>query len=71
MEFRDDKFVTQKGDFKIENQPKPEKGELNANMEPSAERAGAAEDVQMLRDPLLGYGLAQPQSEEVNRETGF
>ena len=30
-----------------------------------------AADVQMLRDPLLGYGLAQPQSEEVNRETGF
>lgn len=28
-------------------------------------------DVTSLRDPLVGYGLAQPQSEEVNRETGF
>lgn len=43
MEFRDDKFVTQKGDFKIENQPKPEKGELNANAEPGSEREGASE----------------------------
>ncbi len=37
----------------------------------AAAKGKTASDLQMLRDPLVGYGLAQPQSEEANRETGF
>ena len=42
-----------------------------ASEEIAAAKGKTASDLQMLRDPLVGYGLAQLQSEEANRETGF
>ena len=43
----------------------------NTDEEIAAAKGKTASDLKMPGDPLVGYGLAQPQSEEANRETGF